>query len=249
MRSILQVSEQVELGKKKKVNYRYFIYIMITIVAINCLNIGLKLYKEYERDRIISNLFINNVYSDKVDVLNSIKIVKKLPSKVINILIKNNIKIDYIPYQPIENSDAQFRGLDKLVLVNYVDSNYTNIFCKYQNEINTIHEIGHAFDYDYVLNIIGYAYSGVDEFNDIYKEEASKLFNENIFKNTNTNYLNYYVNDRIEYFAECFALYFVSNETNEILHEEAPKTFNFIKKITSTKSNNAFLSFLKKRYK
>lgn len=143
---------------------------MITIVDINCCNIGFKLYKEYKRDRIISDLFIDNVYSDKANVLNSIKIVRKLPPKVIDKLIQNNVKVDYIPWQPEENIDAQFRGVDKLVLVNYVDSDSTNIFCKYRNEINTMHEIGHAFDYDYALNFIGYAYSGIKEFDDIYKE-------------------------------------------------------------------------------
>lgn len=220
---------------------------MIIIVFINCFKIGVNLYKEYKTDRIINDLFIDNVYSDKADVLNSIKIVKKLPPKVINKLIQNNVKIDYIPWQPTENADAQFRGLDKLVLVNYIDSDNINLFCKYQNEISTIHEIGHAFDYDYALNFIGYAYSGINEFDDIYKEEASKLFNANTFKNTNSDYLNYYVNDRCEYFAECFALYFVSNETNEILYEKAPRTFNFIKNVTSTTNSNTFLMFLKEK--
>ncbi|WP_238907163.1 hypothetical protein [Clostridium sp. YIM B02506] len=241
-----QFSEEFERGKKKKINYRYYIYIMITVFAINCFSIGFELYKEYKTDRIISNLFVDNVYSDKAGVLNSIKTVKKLPSKVLNKLIENNIKIDYIPWEPAEGFVAEFRGLDKLILVNYVDSDNTNVFCKYRNEINTMHEIGHAFDYDYELNLMGYAYSGIKEFDDIYKAEASKLFNSYTFKNTNTAYLNYYLNSRWEYFAECFALYFANNDTNKILYEKAPRTFDFIKNITST-NNDTFFMFLKEK--
>lgn len=237
-----------EVSKKKRTEYKFLLYIVISIFTIAFSIIGFNLLKEYHRSKEINNIFVHNVYSDKKAVVNAINLVKNLPVKVIDKLIEHNIKVDFITWEPDENAAGQFRGLDKLILVQYANSEDSNLFTKYQVELVTLHEIAHAFDYDYSINLTGYAYSGIKEFDDIYKEEARKLFNTDNFKNTNQSYLDYHANTRWEYFAHCFALYYVNSETNQVLYEKAPETYKFIKKVSAPIEKYTFIKFIKNKF-
>ncbi|WHY75780.1 toxin [Neobacillus sp. WH10] len=78
-----------------------------------------------------------------------------------------------------------------------------------------LHELAHSID-RYVYGEI----SGSKKFRLVWEKEHEKLFPGN-------NYFQY----PEEYFAETFAMYFLNNDTKELLHRKAPKTFEFIKQL------------------
>ncbi|MDF2884520.1 MAG: Anthrax toxin lethal factor, and C-terminal domain [Clostridiaceae bacterium] len=92
------------------------------------------------------------------------------------------------------------------------------------DSITLLHEIGHTVD----DNLI---YSGSADFVKAFIQENRKLFNTDVFKNVSGAYLNYYAMYSDEYFTECFALYFNSKESKEILKIRAPMTYKYIDKI------------------
>ncbi len=77
-----------------------------------------------------------------------------------------------------------------------------------------LHEVAHGIDI-YTLSTV----SDEADFMAIWKEEAPIMFSD----------APYMVDYPIEYFAECFAYYYLNEETNLLLKEKAPKTWHFIK--------------------
>ncbi|WP_413309307.1 toxin [Bacillus sp. 1P10SD] len=75
-----------------------------------------------------------------------------------------------------------------------------------------LHELAHSID-RYVFSEI----SQSNEFSQIWKEEHESMF-------PNNSYFFY----QEEYFAETFAMFYLNNETKELLQTKAPKTFLFI---------------------
>ena len=90
-----------------------------------------------------------------------------------------------------------------------------------------MHEIGHAINSN-PNNTTAYNYNANNVFDDIYKQESGNLFNIDTFPGRDL-WIQYYLNDREEYFVEYFAFYYCNNETNELLKEKAPKTYDYIK--------------------
>ena len=85
-----------------------------------------------------------------------------------------------------------------------------------------------------MLKEYGYSYSLNPEFTAIYDLEAAKLFSQDNFKNFSyitDKFLNYFINDQSEYFAECFGFYFASGETNKMLKQNAPQTYKYIESV------------------
>jgi hypothetical protein len=115
----------------------------------------------------------------------------------------------------------------RITIVHYVlPKNFktNNLLLTEGDSITLLHEIGHTVD----DNLI---YSGSANFIKAFVQENRKLFNTDIFKNVSAGYLNYYAMYSDEYFAECFALYFNSSESKEILKTYAPMTYKYIDKI------------------
>lgn len=236
-----------DVNEKKKRNLKPLIIGLIVIFVIISLGALGLLYKGYRYDMSIQNIFNESLYSTKSDVIKTVEIVKDLPKKVTDILIKNNVKISYIPWEPIDGYVGYFQSEDRLIQVQYLNPESTNALTKYTNEITTLHEIGHAFDCDFSLNLIGYTYSGDMQFQKIYEKEADKLLNVDVFPGSKESYLSYYKKSRWEYFAESFALYFTNDETNQILLKNAPRTYNFIKKITEPNDGITFSKYIKEK--
>lgn len=234
---------------KLKIPRKLISKIVIAIVIIILIPVGLVFSKDFKRSQAINKLIVQNDSSSKIEVIDTIKHIKKLPDKVTNVLLDNNIRIDYVPWLVSElpdykgNLKVDAAGIFDLtrsrIVLQYAKPEGAGILNKYYVAINTFHEIGHAFDCDYVLKQAGYAYSRTPEFKDIAKQEAASLFGGDSFKYYTKEFLNYFVNDVSEYFAECFGLYFANNETNELLKQEAPLSYNYIKRVTGSKSKIA----------
>ncbi|PKR85836.1 anthrax toxin lethal factor-related metalloendopeptidase [Heyndrickxia camelliae] len=79
-----------------------------------------------------------------------------------------------------------------------------------------LHELAHSLEH--------YLYNGkkVQAFIPIWKSEASKLFPGN----------DYFISYQEEYFAECFAMFYYSNETKMQLKKFAPMTYQFISSLS-----------------
>ena len=79
-----------------------------------------------------------------------------------------------------------------------------------------LHELAHSID-RYVYGEI----SGSKEFLNVWEKEHEKLFPGN----------SYFLYPE-EYFAETFAMYYLNNDTKELLRSKAPKTFEFLKQLS-----------------
>lgn len=142
-----------------------------------------------------------------------------------------------------------FYSLDRLIVVHYIKENDNNLIFKYYSKLVTLHGIGHAFDTDYSRKLVGFSYSGTPEFDEIYKDEVSKLYSTEVFYNVRQSWLDYHANSRREYFAECFALYFANGETKEILKTYAPKTYNYITHSVMGSKEYTFSNYIKGIFK
>lgn len=238
---------KVSIKNKKRV-LKILVSLFICSILFYCLGkLGIY-YKEYMYELSIRNLFNESYYSTKSDVIESIDIVTKLPKKVTDVLIINDVKFSFIPWQPVEGACGQFRSMERLIQVQYLSSSDDNIISKYPNQLTTLHEVAHAFDCDFSLNLVGYAYSGDRIFDNIYKKEAAKLFNKDVIPGESEEYLDYYRKSRWEYFAESFAFYFGNEESNEILLKNAPETYNFIRRVTRSKDEFTFFNYIKEKF-
>lgn len=79
-----------------------------------------------------------------------------------------------------------------------------------------LHELGHAVERSVFKGL-----RNNKEFLVIWEDEVSLLFNNN-------KYFNSYPE---EYFAEVFAMYYLSEETNEEVQENAPKTYRYMQEL------------------
>jgi hypothetical protein len=79
-----------------------------------------------------------------------------------------------------------------------------------------LHELAHSIDH-YVFGEI----SGTQEFLKVWKMEHEQLFPGN----------SYFLYPE-EYFAETFAMYFLNNDTKELVRTKAPKTFEILKQLS-----------------
>ena len=77
-----------------------------------------------------------------------------------------------------------------------------------------LHELAHSID-KYVYNGIRYN----QKFLTVWKLESAKLFPNQ----------DYFLTFPEEYFAEAFAYYYLDSETNKLLKDKAPETYQFIK--------------------
>ncbi|WP_130808265.1 anthrax toxin lethal factor-related metalloendopeptidase [Senegalia massiliensis] len=228
--------------------------ISISIISILLLGIVILssfLYGDYKFKNEVQSIFINNSYMDNKDVKQTKKIVMNLPDNILSKLIDNEVKININDVYH-EDSIGTFYHSDGFIHVTYKPSDKRSkfIFDRYSTELNTLHEIGHAFDYSFSENghsgdIHSYNY----EFNEIYSIEKDNFFNKNTFgipdKNDDHNhYINYHKKDMNEYFVESFAYYFASEETNKLLYEKAPKTYRYIEKTISINNEYTFIDYI-----
>jgi hypothetical protein len=224
------------------------ILFLITLYFINS-------YPDYKKVLEVNQLFIPNVYSDQEDVKDIIKKTHSLPVKFQKILINNGIKINYVTWKINEIEEYQeswdfdlsgiFDGSKSRILLTYEGKTNHDLIGQHNLYINTFHEIGHAIDYDYLLNRSAFSYSSTPEFHAIFLEEAANLFKHIDIEN----YGDFYTTYRNEYFAESFAFYYASDETNDFLKKYAPKTYGYLKKISEPNEEYTFLKFIKGRFK
>lgn len=240
---VIPIQSRVRQPYRYKTKVIKYIISVISIIAIVVSGVfAYKAYQDYKIDKAINNLFVINSYSNKEEIISIAKRIKKLPAKVQDTLLNNKIKIDYetwvineIPnYKDLYTFDVAgvFDGAGSRIVLQYEPNVGKELIERNILNVNTFHEIGHAFDYDYVLKQYGYSYSGGMEFYNIFKEEASKIFSVSNFNYLRKDFGEYFIKDRMEYFAECFGFYFASDDTNKFLKENAPKTYSYIKQIT-----------------
>lgn len=232
---------------RDKVSKRYR-YIFSVIVLSLMVSMILGIYTDHKYYQDVNNLFIKNIYSSKQDCQEVNRLVRNLPKKVLDILIENKVRIDFTTWEPLSGASGVFRGNDRLIVVQYLESKNDNLFIKYHNKVATLHEIGHGLDYDYSLNRYGYAYSGTNEFEAIYMEEAKNIFSVEKSPNVSKEYLDYFINSRWEYFAECFALYFANEETKSFLKSNALKTYTYIEECIKENKKYTILDYLKEKF-
>lgn len=208
-------------------------------------------YPDFKQSKELTQLFVPNYYSEGKEVKDIMRKTYSLPHKFQDILINNDIKINYVTWMINEIPEYEkiwdfnvlgvFEGSKSNILVTYKENTDHDLIGPYYLSINTFHEIGHAIDYDYVLEKDGYSYSSTPEFHSIFTEESPMLF-----KNIDIEgYGDYYSATRHEYFAESFAFYYASRETKEHLRMYAPKTYAYIKKISASSKQYTFLDFIK----
>lgn len=236
---------------KKHINEKNIIR-LCTIILISGFILGCAiLSKERYENLSINKLIVTNSCTSKPDVINVIERIENIPNKVMRVLLNNNIKIDYIYVQLRDalgdedlfkyDNSAAFQGDKSRIIIEcevYKDLNIKLLKDKYRLSINTFHEIGHAFDYDYILKKDYYSYSRSYEFIEITKQEATKISNTGEFGDYDLNYKPdasyefYYASNSYEYFSQSFGFYFASDESNKFLKDNAPKTYSYIKQIT-----------------
>lgn len=159
----------------------------------------------------------------------NINIINTLPTNIINNLYKNNYKISLqqnlinLQNNKIATAQAITDSVDHYIIIANSTNNATFL---YQNSFTLLHEIGHTWD-----NGQGYhaRFSDDKTWNDIRTKESSKLFNTSIFNNTTNKYLSYYKQYNDEYYAECFAMYFYSTQSRQILKDNAIESYYYIK--------------------
>ncbi|CAG9608197.1 anthrax toxin lethal factor-related metalloendopeptidase [Pseudoneobacillus rhizosphaerae] len=91
-----------------------------------------------------------------------------------------------------------------------------------------LHELAHSID-RYILNDLKYNRLFLDS----WEKERSILF-------PNNSYLLLFPE---EYFAESFAMYYLSEETKTILYQRAPQTYEFIRNINEKSEPNPIINF------
>lgn len=91
-----------------------------------------------------------------------------------------------------------------------------------------LHEIAHSFD-----NKVLQKGSNKDRFMNIWKNEAATIFPEN----------KYFISFPEEYFAETFAMFYMSEQSRAELHEKAPKTYEYFQGLEDNMNKQSFLVF------
>lgn len=111
----------------------------------------------------------------------------------------------------------------------YKENNLSkNILFKDTNKVTVLHEIGHLWDSDQYGCSRFSIHAGKDVLKNIREKESYNLFSSKNFPNSSDSYLAYYRDYSQEYYAECFALYFLSSQSNCILKNSAPGTYKYI---------------------
>ncbi|MDP4179274.1 MAG: Ig-like domain-containing protein [Bacillota bacterium] len=182
-----------------------------------------------------NEILVKNKLSDKPLVINAMQLVEdKVPDKFIYNLFNMNIKIEFTSDKIESDNEYNPSGLASGV---FIPEEHKIQICYDQDEQyglgeTLLHEIGHTVDFTYTQN--GFKCSiadGNDKFMNIYKSEASNLFNPSNFYGVSQSDLDYYVKQPEEYFAECFSLYYFNEDTKKILKEKAPQTYDYIQSI------------------
>ncbi|WP_277996883.1 anthrax toxin lethal factor-related metalloendopeptidase, partial [Bacillus cereus] len=156
----------------------------------------------FTKNYIISKLIIDSLAKIPSDFIDLINMSAQSHSD------KPNIRIidDYI------------NGEEKTEGIHYSDgehATYISLRVSRNPIYTTYHEIAHAAD-DFLFSFI----SLDEEFKELFKKESAN-FPEGWYGKT----------DEKEYFAECFALFYYSIETNNNLKSKAIQTYNFIEKL------------------
>lgn len=170
---------------------------------------------------------------DELQAAGIINRIDHLPHQLLEKIVSNDIKMKLFVGKLTDNPSAQnLTGLiprgykskttwdnvpgiggSKMVLVKIGYSEKG----KGHGSVNLeLHELAHSID-KYVYNGIRYNH----QFLSVWKQESPKLFPNQ----------DYFLNFPEEYFAETFAMYYLNKETKSLLKENAPVTYNFIKKL------------------
>jgi len=170
----------------------------------------------------------------------NINILNRLPNKVIKKIYDRKFRIK------LQNNVIQIKSnenIGKLTLAQGITDYNTNtitvayykedkhckdILFKDTNKITTLHEIGHLWDSDQYGCSRFSIKAGKDVLKSIREKEAINLLNTKNFSCSSDNYLKYFRDYSQEYYAECFALYFLNTQSNNILKNSAPMTYKYI---------------------
>lgn len=180
---------------------------------------------------------------DKSDARGMIKRISKIHPDILDGLIKNNVKIKLftgkltdepafshlsgITPRGWENSgltwdDVPGTGGTFLVAAKIGHSRYGSGHGSINLEL---HEVAHSVD----RKVFGLIRHKV-KYQKIWKNEAPILFPGK----------DYFLDYPEEYFAECFAMYYLNEKTRSELQKKAPKTFEYIKELEEKRTKITF---------
>ena len=191
--------------------------------------------KILSKQGVLGELITSNYDKNNNEISKSNELIKNLPNNILTKILEDKVKIEYISHYIEDTSNPN--GTLKLVGIYYpatteIKVDYAiprNIINKYNNcSISTLHEIGHAFDYNKVTGKF-------DESADLDDASLNKKEGPNLFTSdfsTSKELIDYFINSPTEYFAECFAYYYANSDLREVLKNRAPLTYEYIKKVT-----------------
>jgi len=209
----------------------------IILIAI-CLFLSFSFFDKTEND------FINNSFSSSPEAQSNIKLFYSLPSKVKDVFNKNKIRIIFTNEQPL-NADNKapsenyfYNSKTKILevqifpkLINTDDNGkpfggYNYVFSDNFNEFNFLIAVASIYDNGYL---------GSKNFETVFTQAGDNFIKYGYLINlspTSKTMLSTLNIEPLRYFKYSFALYFISKNTNEILKEKAPGTYEYIKSIT-----------------
>ncbi|MFC4322760.1 anthrax toxin lethal factor-related metalloendopeptidase [Litchfieldia salsa] len=185
-------------------------------------------------------IFLPDNEFNETEVMNIIERISRIDRKILQALVWENIQISLFTGQLTDQPSASHlkgmkpRGYSehgpgwddvpgigggRSVLVKIGHSHKGK---GHGSENLELHEIAHTVDQK-ILNRIRYD----EEFQQIWRKEASKMFPNN----------SYFIIYSEEYFAESFVYYFLSNDTRETLKKNAPLTYSYFNQKFSEISN------------
>ncbi|WP_419392721.1 anthrax toxin lethal factor-related metalloendopeptidase [Cytobacillus praedii] len=167
---------------------------------------------------------------DQEEALNMVNRIWSIPTSILNVMYKQGVQVKFINFPLTDLPEYAYLkgevprgwehtpytwddvpGIGGQTVVARIGYSYKKMHSSVNLEL---HETAHAID-NYVFNNISYS----DEFTKIHTLEHDD-FNDNP-----------YYDYKEEYFAEAFAYFYASSDTNEELKEKAPLTFKFINEL------------------
>lgn len=196
----------------------------LTFYAINFLT-GAKseiVSETYLLPDMIDRMIINREQYDPILIREIKTEVSKLDSMVLKRLYTQNLKIKLIDNFADE---ATLKGysIPKQALALYYDKFIYVLSNQHQFDglISTyLHELGHAYDFSF--RISGKTLSDQLKFQSFWHTESLALFPN----------MSYFNSSDVETFAQCFAFYYYSKSTRELLQLKAPLIYTYLDQVT-----------------
>lgn len=196
----------------------------LTFVAVNLLT-GAKSSigsETYLLPSMIERMIIECEKYDHILIQEIKSEVNKLDSIVLKRLFTQDVRIKLVSSLRDEPKLQSYSIPEQALAVYFNQIIYVN--CnqhQFDGMVSTyLHELGHAYDCNYRIN--GKMLSEQSEFQSFWLAESLALL-------PNVQYIN---TSSIETFAQCFALFYYSDATKQLLKSKAPQIYSYLEKVT-----------------